>query len=859
MKIKSYLLVIVLAISSFVYANEPDSAYVFSYTNADADGRSGLHFAWSIDQENWHAIGPDFSFVKSDFGSWGSQKRMFDPYVFLDPDGKWHAVWTLNHRVTQFAHAASDDLSFWWRQSYPYVMESGNCLLPEVSYDKANERFVVTWMSDRGDEQGIYMVTTPDFVNYSDTQKASEKDRINNRREFKVNEKPETGTVYKVAWSTIDGLTTDMEAQKYRDELNNERAEDDPERFRYLKAVDAEIKVKADDNKQISDMLIGIFFEDINYAADGGLYAEFVQNRDFEYNSGIRREWNHKSYWSLENEADVEFSIDTVNPIHAHNKYYAVLDVKKTGAGLVNPGYDGMGITAGEKYDFSVFAKSLDGSKNSLLIQLLNQNDEVIGEAKTKALSAKWKKLSTVIKAKENCVKAKIVVKPAKVGKVGLDMISLFPENTFKGRQNGLRQDLAQTIADMHPRFVRFPGGCVAHGNGIDNIYNWKNTIGPLESRIQQRNTWGYNQSGGLGYFEYFQFCEDLGAEPVPVLAAGVPCQNSSIGGDGQQGGIPMCDMDDYVQDVLDLIEWANGDKNSEWGRKRAEAGHPEPFNLRYIGIGNEDLITDIFEERFTMIYKAVKEKYPEMKVIGTAGPFYYGTDYEEGWKIGKKLGVDLLDEHYYVPPGWFIYNQDYYDKYDRSGPKVYLGEYASHLPRRPLNIETALSEALYLTAIERNGDVVHMTSYAPLLAREHRTQWNPDLIYFNSSEVKPTTDYYVQKMYGQHSGTTYFASDVKLSDQNVKVQNRVGVSVVKDEKNNELIVKLVNMLPVEVNSSLDLSDFDLEAANAKLSVLEGDPKDRDAKPADSSIEVDKRFSYKMDPYSFSVIRISLK
>jgi alpha-L-arabinofuranosidase len=317
-----------------------------------------------------------------------------------------------------------------------------------------------------------------------------------------------------------------------------------------------------------------------------------------------------------------------------------------------------------------------------------------------------------------------------------------------------------------------------------------------------------------------------------------------------------MCDMDDYVQDVLDLIEWANGDATTKWGKIRAEAGHPKPFNLKYVGIGNEDLINDIFEERFTMIFNAVKEKHPEITVIGTVGPSFEGTDYVEGWKIATKLQVPMVDEHYYQSPGWFIHNQNYYDKYDRSKPKVYLGEYASHLPGRVTNIETALSEAIYLTACERNGDVVSMTSYAPLLAKEGHTQWNPDLIYFNNSEVKPTVDYFVQQLYGQNSGDTYLASDVRISDKNDAVSKRVAVSVVRDSKTNDLIVKLVNMLPVAVNTNVRLDGMSDFRSSATRTVLSGTPTDKKARPATDQITVSGEFSCTLPAYSFTVIRI---
>ena len=441
-------------------------------------------------------------------------------------------------------------------------------------------------------------------------------------------------------------------------------------------------------------------------------------------------------------------------------------------------------------------------------------------------------------------------------------MVSLFPQKTFKGRKNGLRADLAQTLADLHPRFMRFPGGCVAHGDGIDNIYDWKGSIGPLEARKPLRNLWGYHQTRGLGYHEYFLFCEDMGAEPLPVVAAGVPCQNSGTCAHhskgeltcmGQQGGIPMEEMPQYIQDVLDLIEYANGDaRNTVWGKKRAEAGHPKPFNLKYIGIGNEDMITEVFVERFKMIFDAVKEKYPEVTVIGTVGPFYEGTDYEVGWDLATELGVPMVDEHYYVEPGWMIHNQDYYDRYDRKKSKVYLGEYAAHLPGRPNNVETALAEALYLTSVERNADVVAMTSYAPLLAKEGHTQWSPDLIYFNNAEVKPTVGYYTQQMYGQNSGNEYIASEVKLDNSWDAVKKRVGVSVVKDSRTGDYIVKLVNMLPVEVSAQVKLNGMSLTHPSATKTVLAGDPKDKGVKPVSSDFKLEGNdFPYVMPAYSF--------
>ena len=840
-------------------ANEPDSAYVFSYTCGKNNNTAGLNFAWSLDRENWHAIGPEFRFLASDFGTWGGQKKMFDPFLFQDNDGLWHCLWTLNEDIQQFAHAASTDLYNWKRQSYPEVVEDGNVTNIEVGVVEQNQVYTITWITEINGTEKIFKTTTNDFKTYSATEEASEAGRLNLRETVRIDGEEQTGVINKLSWKEIDALIKWNEWSRFHEQQRADNTSLDAERFKDLESVEAEISILPEKSKAISDMLIGIFFEDINYAADGGLYAELVQNRGFEYKLSDRKgsdsTWNAKKAWSLSGDG-ASFTIDSITPIHENNKHFAVLEIEMPGVALVNDGFNGISVKQGEKYNFSVFATMLDGTKNNLRVALVDENGDVLTEVKTKAFSGDWKKLEAQLTATKNTAKAKLQVIPQDAGRVALDMISLFPENTFMNHKNGLRADLAQVIADMKPRFVRFPGGCVAHGDGLENIYHWNNTVGPLEARVHQRNIWNYHQSAGLGYFEYFQFCEDIDAEPVPVLAAGVPCQNSSCGGHGQQGGIPMSDMSDYIQEVLDLIEWANGDKSTEWGKVRAEAGHPEPFNLKYIGIGNEDLITDVFEERFTMIYDAVREKYPEIIVIGTVGPFYTGTDYVEGWDLATKLEVPMVDEHYYQPPGWFIHNQDYYDRYDRSKSKVYLGEYAAHLPGRPNNIETALSEALYLTAVERNADVVTMTSYAPLLAKEGFTQWNPDLIYFNNEEVHPTVGYYVQKLYGNNSGDSYIPSEIKLADNSEAVKKRVAISVVEDSKTNDLIVKLVNLLPAEVDADIDLSAFEISDSEAVLSVLKGSPDSKSAKPVESKISVSEEFDYTLPAYSFSVIRI---
>ena len=799
--------------------NEPDSVYLFSYSHADGSG--GLKLAWSPDGNKWFTLAEGSSFVNSDFGPWGQMKRMLKPHLMQTrSDGRWHCIWELTEGGKSLAYVDSPDLLQWKAQKY---------------FDR----------SRLAEYQPVEVYpTVPKEILLDGT----------NRQ----------GWMQRVSYATVQRIISFAEHKKYRRTLYAERTEQDPVRFAGLKPVEATIEVHAESAKPISNHLIGIFFEDINYAADGGLYAELVQNRDFEYSSGDgpRQGW------------DGTYTIATADPIHPNNPHYAVLDARP-GVTLQNGGFDGISLKKGEKYDFSLFARVAPGSKGGkVAVCLFDQDGREIARSSVNVSSKEWKKQQAVLTANADVRAAVLSLQPQTVGTLHLDMISLFPQNTFKGHKNGLRTDLAQTLADLHPRFVRFPGGCVAHGDGIDNIYDWKGSIGPLEARKPLRNLWGYHQTRGLGYFEYFQFCEDMGAEPLPVLAAGVPCQNSGTHSHyadncpsganaelmryGQQGGIPMEEMPTYIQDVLDLIEYANGDaRKTVWGRKRAEAGHPKPFNLKYIGIGNEDMITAVFEERFAMIYKAVREKHPEITVVGTVGPFYEGTDYIEGWRLATELGVPMVDEHYYVDPGWMIHNQDYYDRYDRAKAKVYLGEYAAHLPGRPNNIETALAEALYLTSVERNADVVEMTSYAPLLAKEGHTQWNPDLIYFNNQEVKPTVGYYTQQMYGQNAGTDYLPSAVKLDNGREDVRKRIGVSVVKDEATGDHIVKLVNLLPVEVSSTVKLKGIGLQNPSAVKTLLTGDPKDKQARSTTSAFDISgAEFPYVLPAYSFTVIRI---
>ncbi len=623
----------------------------------------------------------------------------------------------------------------------------------------------------------------------------------------------------------------------------------------------------------ISRELFGLFFEDINYSADGGLYAELVQNRSFEYSPTEQREWHPLSFWEYLSPGFSygQISIETKMPVHPNNPHYLVLNIEHvgheekhsgpSGVGLKNFGFDGIVVTKGERYNFSLFARQISKSPVDVNVSLQTRAGKILTEERISINSSDWKKYSGSLVPEESTDSATLVILAETTGTIALDVISLFPERTFKNRPNGLRADLAQVLADMKPRFVRFPGGCLVHGDGLGNMYRWKNTIGPIEQRVEQRNIWGYHQTGGLGYFEYFQFCEDIGAKPLPVLPAAVSCQNSGgtwrIGGTGQKA-LALDDMDDYVQEVLDLIEWANGPATSKWGAMRAAAGHSEPFNLEYVGIGNEDKITPEFKERFRMIYDAVKARHPEITVIGTVGPFPDGEDFNNGWEYAEDLKVPMVDEHYYKEPQWFLNNQYRYDAYDRNKAKVYLGEYASWGNK----LHNALAEAIYMVGLERNGDVVRMASYAPLLAKKGRTQWKTDLIFFDNKSVVLTPNYYVQQLFSLNQGDVYLRNVFSISP----ADSTLAASCVKDSPSGDIILKIVNAGKAQRDAHADLSTLGKLASTAVQSVLTGDAEAENTfensttiLPVTSTVKVQKAFQYRAPPMSLTVIRIKTR
>ncbi len=612
--------------------------------------------------------------------------------------------------------------------------------------------------------------------------------------------------------------------------------------------------------KPISPDLFGIFFEDLNHAADGGLYAELVQNRSFEYGPLDRREWNGLTAWTLVKEGEGRASLRTGSPLNPKNPHYVSLVVERGRVGLRNEGYDGMVLRKGESYDLSLFACAFAGKPEAITVHLEGKDGAVLASATLAAPKEEWGRLAATLVPSGDADEGRLVVLASGAGATGIDMVSLFPRKTYMGRPNGLRADLAQAIADLKPKFVRFPGGCVVHGGwlGLGGMYNWKDTVGPVEARRAQPNQWGYHQSVGIGYFEYFQFCEDIGAKPLPVVPAAVSCQNTDYNWGKGQEALPLSEMKAYIQDVLDLVEYANGPATSKWGRVRAAAGHPKPFNLEYLAIGNEEAITPVFESRFKMVHDAVKARYPKLKLIGTTGPFASGEDFDAGWKFARKERLGYVDEHYYLPPNWFWDNLRRYDSYDRSAAKVYAGEYAAHEEKRENTLRSALAEAAHLTSLERNGDVVALSSYAPLLAKQGHTQWRPDLIYFDNKTVSPSVNYHVQRLFMHHAGDRCLPATVE--GQNL------ASSVVQDSKTGDVVVKIVSRADAPIRASLDLSSVKGLKNRAARTTLAGDPlaENRFGEPAavlpkDDEIPFAPKTEVEVPAHSLTVIRIKTR
>lgn len=811
--------------------------------------KDGLHVAYLTEGQQWQDIG---QLCASDYGPWGAEKKMYDPFVLKASDGTWRLLFSVNNYAPCIAVAYSEDLVTWRPQDYPRMTVAG-CTEP-IAFENADGGFDIYFRSTK---QGPRFLTgTADFRHFSRDEPSTIEDVAWLRDTATVAGKNIKGNLFDVPKVQLDYICHYFSALDADNRMSSERMADDEKRFAGVGNVAATLQVDAADRKAISDKLIGVFFEDISRAADGGLYAELVQNRDFEYNRHDHGGWNATTAWSLfdikapQTTPEGIIRTDTVYPLSKNNRHYIILKEQA----VANTGFDGMPVVVDSLYDFSFQARLIGTSakRKKMEVQLIADNGDVLATEKLNIDASAWKQYRLTLRPeltkamRENTdasrpVNARLVLSPkADDTEVAVDMVSLFPRDTYKG--HGLRRDLAEAIAALQPKFVRFPGGCATHGNGIGNIYHWNHTVGDWQDRMPDRNIWGYHQTRGLGFAEYFQFCDDIGAEPLPVLAAGVPCQNSAAdasGYAGQQGGIPfydpknpnVYDMNDYVAELLDMIAWA---------RKH--------YHLNYIGIGNEDLISTDFEERYLMICKAIKERYPDITVIGTVGPFHYpSADYIEGWRVANahKDVIDMVDEHYYEQTGWFLNHQDYYDNYDRTAPKVYIGEYAS----KTRTLESALAEAAYLCSVERNGDVVAMTSYAPLLCDERHANWNPDLIYFNATNVTVTPSYETQRLFSTHSGNEYVNSRLNVNDSTVR--QRVAASVVRDSRTGHTFLKVVNALPR--TTSLHVNGIDMPAGCA-VETFCGQPSDKQVSVSRTTTTTAGTIN--LAPYSVTVITL---
>ncbi|HEY6502459.1 MAG TPA: alpha-L-arabinofuranosidase C-terminal domain-containing protein [Chitinophagaceae bacterium] len=615
----------------------------------------------------------------------------------------------------------------------------------------------------------------------------------------------------------------------------------------------------------IQPTMYGVFFEDINFAADGGLYAELVKNRSFEFAEPLMG-WDKRNQDNKGNVLIINRGAD-----HSSNPRFARVTVlTDTGHySLTNEGFRGMGIKKDNNYIFSILAKQLQGEPRELVVQLLSEKGEVIANSRVKVSGNEWKIYKVSFSPIATSAKASMKVWFRGKGVTDIDMVSLFPEDTWKNRPGGLRNDLVQLLADMKPGFVRFPGGCIVEGRDLSNRYQWKKTVGNIDKRELIINRWNtefkhratpdYFQSFGLGFYEYFLLSEDIGAEPLPIINCGMACQYNT----GEV--VPVEELDTYIQDALDLIEFANGPVNSEWGKLRAEMGHPEPFNLKMIGIGNEQWGPQ-YVERYRAFAVSIHNKYPGIKLVTSLGPSASGPLFDYLNPVMRKLNADILDEHYYLPPDWFQKNAKRYDSYDRNGPKIFAGEYAAHVrgtegTRRNTWL-AALSEAAFITGLERNADVVHMTSYAPLFAHADAWQWAPDLIWYDNLRSYGTPNYYVQKLFSVNKGSQ--VAPVLMNKEVIAGQDSLYATASIDSSGQELIVKLVNLSDKPQTKNLVIEGIKKRAKQAGVTVLSSGVDQLNSFdeptaiiPVDKTVAVTgKNILLELAPYSVTIFRI---
>lgn len=624
----------------------------------------------------------------------------------------------------------------------------------------------------------------------------------------------------------------------------------------------------ASTNIKIQPTMYGIFFEDINFAADGGIYAELIKNRSFEFDEPLTG-WKQQNTKTLSPNLDSGFLTIYSDDSQTNKNYARITVYNDKNYILENEGFRGIGLHQNSRYDFSFNLENVSGNISAVNASLIDENGKVISTVPILIKGKGWQKYTAVLSPSRTVEKGKLQITFIGNGVVNMDMISLFPQDTWKGRKGGLRKDLVQKLDELQPGFLRFPGGCIVEGRTLAERYQWKKTLGNVADREYLINKWSsgfahrltpdYYQSFGLGFYEYFQLSEDLGAEPLPILSCGMACQFNTA------ELVHLEELNPYVQDALDLIEFANGNESTKWGKIRAEMGHPKPFNMKYIGVGNEQWGED-YIERYKIFEKAIHAKYPDIQIISGSGPSPDGEFFDYGWKELKKLNAQIVDEHYYNSPEWFTKNAGRYDAYDRSGPKVFAGEYAAQSvgvvkPDNKNNWQTALSEAAFMTGLERNADIVTMTSYAPLFAHADGWQWTPDLIWFNNLQSYATPNYYVQKLFSNNKGTDL----IKISENGnaVKGQNQLFASAVKDGKNNEVIIKIVNTDSQEKSIEINPKNIKIGSKLTKITLTasqlssENNFETENIKPLEENSVIKKgKFSVQILSNSFVVLKI---
>jgi alpha-N-arabinofuranosidase len=630
-------------------------------------------------------------------------------------------------------------------------------------------------------------------------------------------------------------------------------------------AAKAGITVAADKpGAAIAPTMYGIFFEDINFAADGGLYPEKVKNRSFEFPDALMG-WKK----SASTGAIGDFAVRADRPASPANPHYLRITTRSGAYGVTNDGFRAVSVEAGKRYVVTLLARRISPTA-SLRVEVENARNEAVASATIAELPAAWGVVTATLTPAATLARGRFRVLVDGPGSVDVDMVSLYPAETWKQRPNGLRSDLVQLLADLKPGFIRFPGGCIVEGRYLETRYEWKTTIGAPAERKLIVNRWNdefpyrpaadYYQSFGLGFYEYFQLAEDVGAEPLPILNCGMACQFNS------NELVPVGALDPYVQDALDLIEFANGPVTSVWGKRRADLGHPAPFNLKFVGVGNEQWGPQ-YVERYAVFHKILKAKHPEIRLVSSAGPSPSGERFDMLWGKMRELGADLVDEHYYMPPAWFLSNANRYDAYPRTGPKVFAGEFAAHEPvpagrqDRPSTLAAALAEAAFMTGLERNADVVQLASYAPLLAHIDAWQWSPNLIWFDNLKSAGTPSYYVQQLFGRNKGTRVLP--VTMTGAQPTGLDGLFATAALDAATGEIVIKLVNPGPVPREATIALTGA-TPGPGGRRFVLTGSPSAENSvaqptaiAPKESAIEGTVGGTVeRLAPHSLTILRV---